>query len=62
MGKVVFVMNLIKNKVVDNLLILPMSNFHGNKLNGLRVIVVTSWSLEVLTLWKFWTDLANYLV
>ena len=48
-----FAMNLVDNKVVDNLLILLVSNFHGNRLNGLRVIAVRSWSLEMLILWKF---------
>ena len=50
MGKVMFVVNLVNNKVVDNLLILLVSNFHGNWLNGLRVIAIRSWSPEVLTL------------
>jgi len=62
MGKVMFVVNLVNNKVVDNLLILLVSNFHGNRLNGLRVIAIRSWSPEVLTLRKFWTDLRNCLV
>ena len=38
---------------------LLVSNFHGNRLNGLRVIAIRSWSPEVLTLWNFWTDLEN---
>ena len=45
-----FAVNLVNNKVVDNLIILLVSNFYGNKLNGLRVIVVGSWSLEMLIL------------
>ena len=45
-----FAMNLVDNKVVDNLLILLVSNFHGNRLNGLRVIAVGSWSPEMLIL------------
>ena len=48
MGKMMFVVNLVNNKVVDNLLILIVSNFHGNTLNGLRVIAVGSWSPEML--------------
>jgi hypothetical protein len=40
MMKMMFAVNLVYNKVVDNLLILVMSNFHGNMPNGLRVIVV----------------------
>ena len=37
-----FSMNLVSKKVVDNLLILIVSNFHGNRLNGLRVTAVGS--------------------
>ena len=40
MGKMMFAVNLVDKKVVDNLLILLVSNFHGNRLNGLRVIAV----------------------
>ena len=47
MGKVMFAVNLVNNKVVDNLLILLVSNFHGNRINGLRVIAVGNWSLEI---------------
>ena len=50
MGKVMFAVNFVNNKVVDNLLNLIVSNFHGNRLNGLRVIAVRIWSPEVLTL------------
>ena len=53
MGKTMFAMNIVNNKVVDNLLILLVSNFHGNRLNGLRVIAVRSWSPEMLILWNF---------
>ena len=59
MGKVMFAENLVHNKVVYSLLILLVSNFHGNRLNGLRVIAVRSWSPEMLILWKFWTDLGS---
>ena len=45
-----FYMNLVNNKVVDNLFILLVSNFHGNRLNGLRVIAVGSWSPKKLVL------------
>ena len=48
-----FAVNIVNNKVVDNLLILLMSNFHGNRVNGWRVIVVRIWSPEMLILWKF---------
>ena len=50
MGKMIFAVNIVNNKVVDNLLILLVSNFHGNRLNGLRVIAVRSWSSEMLIL------------
>ena len=40
MGKMIFAVNLINNKVVDNLLIFLVSNCRGNRLNGLRVIAV----------------------
>ena len=50
MGKMMFAMNLVNNKVVDNLLILLVSNFDGNRINGLRVIAVGSWSPEILIL------------
>ena len=53
MGKTMFAINIINNKVVDNLLILLLSNLYGNRLNALRVIVVRSWSPEMLILWKF---------
>ena len=59
MGKTMFTVNIVNNKVVDNLLILFVSNFHDGRLNGLRVIAVRSWSLEMLILWKFWTDLGS---
>ena len=62
MGKMMFAVNVLNKKVVDNLFILLVSNFHGNRLNGLRVIAVGSWSPEMLILWNFWTDLGNYFV
>jgi hypothetical protein len=34
--------NLVYNKVVDNLIILLVLNFHGNRKNGSRVIAVGS--------------------
>ena len=48
MGKMMFAVNLINNKVLHNLLILLVSNIHGNRLNGLRVIAVGSLSPEML--------------
>ena len=59
MGKTMFDVNIVNNKVLYNLLILLVSNFHCNRLNGLRVIAVRSWSSEMLTLWNFWTDLGS---
>ena len=53
MGKMMFAVNLVNNKVVDHLLILLVSNFHDNRLNGLRVIAVGIWSPEMLVLWNF---------
>ena len=50
MGKMMFFVNLVNNKVIGNLLILLVSNFHGNRLNGLRVIAIGSWSPEMLIL------------
>ena len=50
MGKVMFAVNLVNNKVVDKLLILLVSNFYGNRINGLRVIAIRSWSVEMLIL------------
>jgi hypothetical protein len=40
--KMMFVVNLVYNKVVDNILVLLVSNFYGNRPNGLRVIAVGS--------------------
>jgi hypothetical protein len=53
MMKMMFSMNIVYNKVVDNLLILLVLNFHGNRPNGLRVIAVGSWTSEMPVLWKF---------
>ena len=53
MGKMMFAVNLVNNKVIDNLLTLLVSNVHGNRLNGLRVIAVGIWSLELFILWNF---------
>ena len=50
MGRMMFVVNLVNNKVVDNLLILLVSNFYGNWLNAFRVIAVRIWSPEMLIL------------
>jgi hypothetical protein len=42
MTKMMFVVNLVYNKVVDNLFILLVSKFHGNRPNGSSVIAVGS--------------------
>ena len=51
---ITFPVKLVINKVVDNLLILLVSHFHGNRLNGLGVIAVRSLLSDLLV---FWTDL-----
>ena len=43
---------LINNKVVDNLLIYLVLNFHCHRPYGLRVIAVRSLLSEMLALWK----------
>jgi hypothetical protein len=53
MLKMMFAVNLVYNKDVNNLLILLVSNFQGNRPNGLRVIAIGSWSPKMLVLWKF---------
>ena len=50
MGKMMFAVNLDNKKVVDNLLILLVSNVQDNRLNGLRVMAIAIWSLEMLIL------------
>ena len=51
---ITFPVKLVINKVVDNLLILLVSNFHDNRLNGLGVIAVRNLLSDLLF---FWTDL-----
>ena len=36
-----FAVNILNNNIVDNFILL-VSNFHGNRLNGLRVMAVES--------------------
>ena len=50
----VFSIKLVKNKVVDNLLIYQALNFHSHRYYGLRIMAVRSLLLEMLALW---TDL-----
>jgi hypothetical protein len=40
MMKIKFSMNLVNNKIIDNLLIFFMLNFHSYRPDGLRVIAV----------------------
>ena len=47
---------LVNNKVVDNLLIYPVLNFHSHKPYGLRIVAVRSLLSEMFALW---TDLNN---
>ena len=54
--KMKFAVNLVNNKVVDNLLILLVLKFHGHRPNGLRVIAVRSLLSALLVLW---TDLKD---
>ena len=49
-----FPVKLVNNKVVDNLLILLVLNFHSHRPNSLRVIAVRSLLSDLLVLW---TDL-----
>jgi len=51
---ITFPVKLVINKVVDNLLILLVSNFHGNRLKGLGVIAVRNLLSDLLV---FWIDL-----
>jgi hypothetical protein len=52
--------NLAYSKVEDNLMILLVLNFHGNRPFGLRITAVQSWVPEMLALWNSWTDLNVY--
>ena len=49
--KMKFVVNLVNNKVVDNLLIFLVQKFHGHRPNGLRVIAIRSLLSDLLVLW-----------
>ena len=48
---ITFLVKLVINKAIDNLLILLVSNFHGNRLNGLGVIAVRSLLSDLLVFW-----------
>ena len=56
---ITFTVKLVFNKVVDNLLILLVSNFDGNRLNGLGVIAVRNLLSDLLV---FWIDLDDWIV
>ena len=47
----IFCVKLVNNKVVDNLLIYLVLNFHCHRPYGLRIIAVGSLLLEILVLW-----------
>ena len=49
---VTFLVKLVNNKVVDNLLILLVLKFHGHSPSGLRVIAVRILLSDLLVLWK----------
>ena len=48
---IVFSVKLVNNKVVDNLLIYLVLNFHSHRPYGLRIIAVRILLLEILVLW-----------
>jgi len=48
---IVFSVKLVDNKVVDNLLIYLMLNFHSNRPYGLRIMAVRSLLSELFALW-----------
>ena len=56
MGKMKFSMNLVNNKVVDNLLIYLVLNFYSHRPYGLRIIAVRNMLSGMLALW---TDLKD---
>jgi hypothetical protein len=49
--KMKFAVNLDNNKVIDNLLIYLVLNFHSNRPNDLRVIAIGSSLLVLLAVW-----------
>ena len=52
----VLFVKLVNNKIVDNLLIYLMLNFHSHRPNGLRIMAVRSLLSGMPALW---TDLKN---
>ena len=49
--KMKFTVNIVNKKVVDNLLILLVLKFHGDRSKGLRVIAIRSLLSDLLVLW-----------
>ena len=47
----IFSIKIVNNKVVDNLLIYLVLNFHSHRTYGLRIMVVESLLSEMLALW-----------
>ena len=54
--KIKFAVNLVNDKVVDNLLICHVLKFHGGRPDGLRVIAARRLLSDLLILW---TDLED---
>ena len=48
----IFSIKMVNNKVVDNLLIYLVLNFHSHRPYGLRIIAVRSLLSEMLALWR----------
>ena len=48
---ITFSMELVNNKVLENLLIYLVLNFHSHRPNGLRIMAVRSLLSEMLVLW-----------
>ena len=47
----VFSVKMVNNKVVDNLMIYLVLNFHSHRSYGLRIMAVRSLLSEMLALW-----------
>ena len=50
---------LVNNKVIDNLLIYILLNFHNHRTYGLRIMAIRSLLSEMFA---FWTDLKDWIV
>ena len=48
---IIFYVKMVNNKVVDNLLIYLVLNFHSHRPYGFRIIAVRSQLPEMLALW-----------